>query len=407
MERILDDGGQAFQCQICLEVAYKPVVQACGHVFCFWCLHRAMNRLDTSHCPVCRSSYQHLPRVCELLHYLLLKAFPKEYKERAEEILEWETKMGTFSPQLDTLDLNGQENEVLELEKEEGTLFSQLGPLDLNGQANEILELEKEQGTLPSQLGTLDSNGEENRVLELEKGGGTFSSQLGTLDSNDQANGALELEKEKGNFSSQLGTLDLNDQASAGTSILECKIRVSDALCAHCKELIYHPTVLNCGHAFCVSCVDCNVFQGTTFKCQVCQSLHPAKSWAVCLELHHFLHNMFTVEYAEREKSILVQNKQPKEESPSDEIAETSSQMGTVIHVGIGCDNCGLYPLMGKRYRCKDCMESVGFDLCETCYQSQAGACIVGRFNQHHRAEHQIEAVAERRPQGVIGQFIL
>ncbi|GLJ29918.1 hypothetical protein SUGI_0591450 [Cryptomeria japonica] len=86
-----------------------------------------------------------------------------------------------------------------------------------------------------------------------------------------------------------------------------------------------------------------------------------------------------------RERSLLGQNKQPKEEFPSDEIAETSSQIGTIIHLGVGCDNCGLYPIMGK---------------------SQASACIVGMFNQHHKAEHQIEVVAERRPQGVIGQFI-
>ncbi|XP_057840274.2 E3 ubiquitin-protein ligase PRT1 [Cryptomeria japonica] len=350
MERTMDDGGEPFQCQICLEIAYKPVVQACGHIFCFWCLHRAMDSLDTSHCPLCRSPYQHLPRVCELLHYLLLKALPKEYKERAEEVLEQEREMGTFSPQLGTLDLNGQESKVLELEKEKGTLSSQLGTLDSNGEANEV----------------------------------------------------FKCEKEKGACSPQLVTLDLNGQVSAGTSISERKLRVSDALCAHCKKLIYRPTVLNCGHAFCELCVNYNVFQGTTLKCQVCQSLHPAKSWAVCLELHHFLQNMFAVEYAEREKSMLVQNKQPKEESPTDETAEASCQKETVIHVGVGCDNCGLYPIMGKRYKCKDCSESVGFDLCETCYQSQAGSWIVGRFNQHHKAEHQFEMVAGETLEGGI-----
>ncbi|XP_059063175.1 E3 ubiquitin-protein ligase PRT1-like [Cryptomeria japonica] len=294
MEINMDDVVEAFQCQICLEVVYKPVVQACGHVFCFWCLHKAMSHSGTSNCPVCRNLYHHLPRVCELLHYLLLKAFPKEYEKRAEEVSEWERKMGTFSLQLGTLDSNGQEDEVLELGKDKGT------------------------------------------------------------------------------FSPQMGTLDLNVQASAGTSFSESKLRVSDVLCAHCKELIYRPIVLNCGHAFCESCVNYNVFKGTTLKCQVCQSFHPAKSRAVCLELHHFLQSMFTVEYAEREKSILLQNKQPKKESPTDEIAETSSQMETVVHLDFGCDNCGFCPIVGKR------------------------------FNQHHKAEHQFEEVAERRVQRFI-----
>ncbi|GLJ29920.1 hypothetical protein SUGI_0591480 [Cryptomeria japonica] len=220
----MDDVVEAFQCQICLEVVYKPVVQACGHVFCFWCLHKAMSHSGTSNCPVCRNLYHHLPRVCELLHYLLLKAFPKEYEKRAEEVSEWERKMGTFSLQLGTLDSNGQEDEVLELGKDKGT------------------------------------------------------------------------------FSPQMGTLDLNVQASAGTSFSESKLR-----------------------------------------------------------------SMFTVEYAEREKSILLQNKQPKKESPTDEIAETSSQMETVVHLDFGCDNCGFCPIVGKR------------------------------FNQHHKAEHQFEEVAERR----------
>ncbi|XP_020251710.1 uncharacterized protein LOC109829053 [Asparagus officinalis] len=40
------------------------------------------------------------------------------------------------------------------------------------------------------------------------------------------------------------------------------------------------------------------------------------------------------------------------------------------VHIGVGCDTCGMYPITGKRYRCKDCKEEIGFDLCETCYNS-------------------------------------
>ncbi|KAH9330095.1 hypothetical protein KI387_002203, partial [Taxus chinensis] len=84
-QRDEDDG--AFHCVICMELAYKPIVQACGHVFCFWCVHQAMSGVGVSHCPLCRSPYKHFPRVCELLHYLLLKAYPEDYKQRAEEVL--------------------------------------------------------------------------------------------------------------------------------------------------------------------------------------------------------------------------------------------------------------------------------------------------------------------------------
>lgn len=29
-----------FGCSVCLDLAWKPVVLPCGHVFCFWCCHR-------------------------------------------------------------------------------------------------------------------------------------------------------------------------------------------------------------------------------------------------------------------------------------------------------------------------------------------------------------------------------
>jgi len=29
-----------FGCSVCLDLAWKPVVLPCGHIFCFWCCHR-------------------------------------------------------------------------------------------------------------------------------------------------------------------------------------------------------------------------------------------------------------------------------------------------------------------------------------------------------------------------------
>lgn len=34
-------GPEDWRCPTCLDLAYKPAVNsACGHVFCFWCLHK-------------------------------------------------------------------------------------------------------------------------------------------------------------------------------------------------------------------------------------------------------------------------------------------------------------------------------------------------------------------------------
>ena len=48
-------------------------------------------------------------------------------------------------------------------------------------------------------------------------------------------------------------------------------------------------------------------------------------------------------------------------------------------------------PIVGERYKCKDCVEKIGFDLCESCYNTPAK--IPGRFNQQHKPEHEFEVV--------------
>lgn len=47
------------------------------------------------------------------------------------------------------------------------------------------------------------------------------------------------------------------------------------------------------------------------------------------------------------------------------------------------------YPICGKRYKCQDCTELIGFDLCEACYNSSSK--LPGRFNQRHTPDHRME----------------
>lgn len=56
-------------------------------------------------------------------------------------------------------------------------------------------------------------------------------------------------------------------------------------------------------------------------------------------------------------------------------------------------------PIIGERYRCKDCLEKIGFDLCQNCYQSSSK--LPGRFNQQHREDHKLEKV-ENHPNQLI-----
>lgn len=48
-----------------------------------------------------------------------------------------------------------------------------------------------------------------------------------------------------------------------------------------------------------------------------------------------------------------------------------------------------VYPIRGNRYKCQDCTELIGFDLCEACYNSSSK--LPGRFNQRHTPDHRME----------------
>ncbi|CAK9141533.1 unnamed protein product [Ilex paraguariensis] len=81
-----------FQCCVCLDLLYKPVVLGCGHLSCFWCVFKAMDSWQESHCPVCREPYNHFPSICRLMHILLVKLYPIAYKRRKRQVLEGSKK---------------------------------------------------------------------------------------------------------------------------------------------------------------------------------------------------------------------------------------------------------------------------------------------------------------------------
>lgn len=60
---------------------------ACGHISCFWCIHKSMDSIHESHCPICTHPYNHFPTICQMLHFLLLKEYPVAYKRRENQIL--------------------------------------------------------------------------------------------------------------------------------------------------------------------------------------------------------------------------------------------------------------------------------------------------------------------------------
>ncbi|XP_022771444.1 E3 ubiquitin-protein ligase PRT1-like isoform X2 [Durio zibethinus] len=336
-----------FVCCVCLDLLYKPIVLHCGHISCFWCVHKSMSSRYESHCPICRNPYSCFPRICQTLQFLLLKLYPIAYKKREDQILEF----------------NGHAHEA-----EAGGEFNYLRSPAHSFACSDSPSTSKEKLSKPA------------AQVESHYNGTTWTKENSDGDLNQTKPIAVEQK----------------DQVS-----------VVDLLCTACKQWLFCPVVLNCGHVYCQTCI--NIPADTMLRCQVCQCLHPRHFPEVCLTLDQFLVAKFPKEYALRRDSV-----QPKQVSSKHERATTCSmeagnqdfspiqlpskdhlpfsvEPSAYTHIGVGCDACGMSPIVGDRYKCKDCIEKAGFDLCGDCYNTRPK--LPGRFNQRHTPEHKFKLI--------------
>uniref|UniRef100_A0A5B7BRT7 Putative E3 ubiquitin-protein ligase PRT1 isoform X2 n=1 Tax=Davidia involucrata TaxID=16924 RepID=A0A5B7BRT7_DAVIN len=368
---------EAFLCCVCLDLLYKPIVLACGHMSCFWCVHRSMSDLRESRCPICRHLYHHFPTICQMLHFLLLKMYPIAYKRRETQILEDEKEMGFFSPQFDALVCTSHTNEELNHPGDPGQSSTRSSlSTDLCSTSNGEPCVNMEQ---------LES------VSFLQANGTTISKQFST--------GSFEAPSTVTVEEKNLPQRNCNGSCQ--------QVLTGDVLCAACKQLLFRPVVLNCGHVYCESCFI--IPADEALRCEVCQSPHPRGFPKVCLEIDHFLEEQFPNEYALRRGTVQRKRVHFQHESPTtcstkagkesgyfsflteDNVLPWWGDKGSKVHIGAGCDSCGMFPIIGDRYRCKDCMEAIGFDLCGDCYKTRSK--LPGRFNQQHTPEHRLEIV--------------
>ncbi|MCD7453250.1 hypothetical protein HAX54_020290 [Datura stramonium] len=353
-----------FQCCVCLELLYKPVVLGCGHIACFWCIFKAMNTWRESHCPICRHPYHHFPSFCRLMHSLLVKLYPLASARRVKQVEEEEKEVGYFSPEFaDNLPVSRCKTDL-------------------------VLDTASPHSVSSQKCGSAGER--EHSSVDV------------SLDTVVPATSSSETNKDT--MSKNLNFADEHASAS------EKQVLMTDLLCGICKLLLCQPVVLNCGHVYCENCV-INP-SDKLCRCPVCQLEHPNGYPNICLVLEHYLEEQFPELYAERKRaSVGRSDRQIPSTRNQDEVAgckplprfDLSAWLtggGPQIHFGVGCDYCGMCPIVGERYKCKDCKEKIGFDLCEGCYKSSSK--LPGRFNQQHTPEHQFELIQPLQVRNVV-----
>lgn len=212
-----------FECPVCRDVLWKPVVKQCGHAACFMCTHRAMDQLAESACPLCRAPFHHLGAVCEPLHSFIVRTFP-----------------------------------------------------------------------------------------------------------------------------------------SGGSAVIEDE----QFRCRTCgvDGAVF---VGNCGHVVCEAC------RHNECACGARRVFTPRVPCAL-LEL--------ASNKARAPRRPRMMEAQAPERNDADD--------APYVHFGVGCDGCGAFPIRGNAFRCLDCPDAVGFDLCGECRTSSPH--VVGRFEQGHSPSHRV-----------------
>ena len=211
-----------------------------------------------------------------------------------------------------------------------------------------------------------------------------------------------------------------------------------DFACPVCRELLWKPVVKACGHAACFLCTHKAMDQLCDSACPLCRA--PFRHLGdVCEPLHNFICRTFRNEETEEENfccrtcgapgSVYVGNcghvlcedcrdsdcawgarrvftprvpcallelashktRAPAgapllDEAPAPERA--LSDESPYVHFGVGCDGCGAFPIRGAAFRCLDCPDAVGFDLCAECRGSSL--VVTGRFDQGHTSNHRV-----------------
>lgn len=77
---------ESLECPLCQTLLYEPITTSCGHTFCKCCILRVMDH--SNRCPLCRTVIYITPEhgISFLLQEIIQQNFPRQLKQRREEI---------------------------------------------------------------------------------------------------------------------------------------------------------------------------------------------------------------------------------------------------------------------------------------------------------------------------------
>lgn len=213
-----------WQCPLCLELLYKPCVNECGHVFCFWCTFRAMDPFTASRCPICRSAYNHLPHPVYLLHSFVKQTFPEQYALKEAETVAEELETQCSSPKMEDAPGVVAASKKFDIAPEHGEhaqAQAAVSPASLSVEAG------------ASATATAD---------EAIKG----SMAPATVDRNDLKPGMSD-------SALRIPPIVVESSQPGAAPAVRPFWRPSDFCCSRpgCGKLLYQPAVLSCGHVVC------------------------------------------------------------------------------------------------------------------------------------------------------------
>eukprot|EP00850_Spirogloea_muscicola_P012553 SM000081S22687 [mRNA] locus=s81:543757:545722:- [translate_table: standard] len=355
-----------------------------------------MNPIRESHCPYCRRVFGHFPAICELLHRALSQAFPEQYQARAEETQVDEIRNNVFSPDLKAVapDAGGCDPSqcVPRTPAAEGDTVNAAcrcggnEPFPPSGCSLNIAdfkcracsELLHEPVVLNCGHAIClhcadDRQSQPNWLCPrcmARQPAGTLGKCM-TLEK-------VLMTSHQDAYSSRNGrstTAATSAAASEDTTVPQSSAREPAE-----ARLTSEASSSDRGSGM----------SGMSNQDQERQHCPEAESSAV-LQVGGDQGMVTLVQRAWRNIAAVARRRQAarsqqEQESLDNLLKETRAQ--NYIHTGVGCDACGAFPIVGRRFHCNDCPEAVGYDLCSDCQQGPLPAA--GRFNQRHQPEHRM-----------------